>query len=414
MYGGSCESICFITMNILFIHPAALGQFEYLAPALANDPSHQVVFLCRSVCSQIPPGVRVKKYQVDKEWLPPLKAAIWEAEAVFWAIRALEKEDSFRPDLVVGHGGWGSMLYVKAACPTARMVSYLEWYFCVPPGVEDAWFLGRTPEEISVLLTQRNAPILSQMEASDAMFAPTEWQKSRFPAVYRPGIRVIHEGVDDKFYFPHKEDGRALENLVPGLCGQEEIVTFVSRGLEPTRGFPQFMDAVRLLLARRPHCHVVIVGDEKTHYGSKPKDGKTWKQAEIEKGGFDAKRVHFTGRISTDDFRTLLWVSTVHVYLTTPFILSWSMLQAMSAGCCLVASAVEPVEEVVEDGVNGLLADIRSPERIAERIEQALSDASLRERLGFSARQTIMDRFRLDTCLQKQTELLFGTEENAL
>ena len=401
-------------MNLLFIHPTTFGQFERLVPALAQRSALRIVFLCRNVLCDAPPGIRIKRYRVDQAELPALETCLREAEAVFWAIRELEREEGFRPDVVVGHSGWGALMYVKAACPKARLVSYLEWYYCVLPGTERVWFGGRTPEEIGVLITQRNAPLLTQMAASDAMFAPTEWQKSRFPAVFRPGIRVIHEGVDQEFYAPRRADGNALEKLVPGLDGAEELVTYVSRGLEPTRCFPQFMDAVRRLLPRRPHCHVVIAGNENTCYGSKPKDGKPWKQVEIEKGGYDADRVHFTGWLSKENYRTLLGASTVHVYLTTPFILSWSMLEAMSAGCCLVASAVEPVEETVEDGVNGLLADNRSPERIAERIEEALSDAALRERLGAAARQTIQDRYRLDVCLQKQAKLILETEEKWL
>lgn len=399
-------------MNILFIHPTALGQFEALAPYLAKDPQHRVVFLCSNIFNNIPSGIKIKKYRADKDGLIPLNACMKEAAAVYMAIKELESEDSFRPDLVVGHSGWGSMMYIRAACPSARVVNYLEWYFCVPPGVEGAWFLGRTPEEISITLTQKNAPLLFQMENCDAMFTPSEWQKSLFPAAYKPGIQVIHDGVDDEFFSPLNKDGKALEKIIPELCGQKEIVTFVSRGLEPTRCFPQFMDAVRLLLARRPHCHVVIAGNEKTYYGTKPK-GRTWKQAETEKGGFDTERVHFTGWLSKNEFRALLWASTVHVYLTVPFVLSWSMLQAMSAGCCVVSSAVPPVEEAVEDGINGLLVDAGSPERIAERIEEALSDASLRERLGLSARETVMDRYRLEICLQKQSRLLFEIKEKS-
>ena len=152
----------------------------------------------------------------------------------------------------------------------------------------------------------------------------------------------------------------------------------------------------------------MFAGGDKTFYGPKPKDGKTWKQMEMEKGGYDPDLVHFTGWLSKEDYRALLRASTVHAYLTVPYVLSWSVLQAMSAGCCLVASAVPPAEEVVQDGVNGLLTDGASPEKIAERIEEALTNAPLRERLGCSARQTILDRYRLENCLRKQMKLLCG------
>ena len=393
-------------MNILLIHPSFPGQFEYLTPFLARNASIRAAFLCRSVDGPVPEGVIIKKYRTAEEKVAPINATLREAEAVIAAMKELE--ETFRPDVVLGHSGWGGLMYVKAFFPYVRLIGYFEWYFGMLPEFEGVWYTGMTPEEREVLFTQRNAALLAQLESCDAWITPTEWQRSRFPVRYRPDMRVIHEGVDTEYYSPLP--GQTLEKLIPGLTGGEEIVTCVSRGLEPTRCFPILMDALRLLLARRPHCHAVIAGGEKTFYGPKPKDGKTWKQMEMEKGGYDPDRVHFTGWLSKEDYRALLRASTVHAYLTVPYVLSWSVLQAMSAGCCLVASAVPPVEEVVQDGVNGLLTDGASPEKIAERIEEALTNAPLRERLGCSARQTILDRYRLENCLRKQMELLCGKE----
>ena len=374
---------------------------------MANDSSHRVAFICKNLTKKLPNNIIIKKYQANRDGIEPLIACLIEAEAVYFAIKELEKENSFKPDIIVGHSSWGSLLYARAACPTARIIGYFEWYYCMNPAFEGAWFLGRKPEEISVILTQRNAALLSQMEACDGMFTPTIWQQSGFPTAYRQRIQVIHEGIDTDYFYPNKIKTEALAKIIPGISSEDEIVTMVSRGLEPTRCFPLFMDAVRKLLVKRPHCHVVISGKDHTYYGSKPRNQKSWKQQEIEKGGFDPARVHFTGWLSENDFRSVLWASTVHVYLTLPFILSWSMLQAMSTGCCLVASAVQPVEEVVEDGVNGLLADISSPDNIVSRIEEALSDKSLRERLGAQARKTILERYKLEDCLKKQTDFLF-------
>ena len=374
---------------------------------MAKDSSHRIAFLCKKVTQKLPNNIIIKKYQANHDGIEPILACLIEAEAVFFAIKELVKENSFKPDIIVGHSGWGSLLYARAACPTARIIGYFEWYYSMNPAFEGAWFLGRTPEEISVILTQRNTPLLSQMESCDAMFTPTKFQQSGFPTAYRERIQVMHEGVDTDYFYPNKINTEALAKIIPGISSEDEIVTLVSRGLEPSRCFPLFMDTVRKLLVKRPHCHVVIVGKDHTYYGSKPRNQKSWKQQEIEKGGFDPARVHFTGWLAKDDFRSVLWASTVHVYLTLPFILSWSMLQAMSTGCCLVASAVQPVEEVVEDGVNGLLADISSPDNIVSRIEEALSDKSLRERLGAQARKTILERYKLEDCLNKQTKLLF-------
>ena len=392
-------------MNILLIHPNFPGQFEYLAPFLARNPALRVAAVCRGVYGAVPDGVRIKTYRTDTEKIAPIDANLREAEAVVWAMRELQ--DSFRPDVVLGHSGWGGLMYLKAFFPSVRLIGYFEWYFGMLPAFEGIWYTGMTPEGRGVLFTQRNAALLAQLEACDARVTPTEWQRSRFPAGYRPDMRVIHEGVDTEYFSPLA--GQTLEKLIPGLTGGEEIVTCVSRGLEPTRRFPVLMDALRLLLARRPRCHAVIAGGEKTFYGPKPPDGKTWKQMEIEKGGYDPARVHFTGWLPGEDYRALLRASTVHVYLTAPYVLSWSMVQAMSAGCCVVASAAPPVEEVIRDGVNGLLTE-DTPERIADRIEEALEDAALRERLRRSARETILNRYRLEDCLRKQMNLLCGKE----
>jgi glycosyltransferase involved in cell wall biosynthesis len=152
----------------------------------------------------------------------------------------------------------------------------------------------------------------------------------------------------------------------------------------------------------------MIAGNNQSYYGQPPENAETWRQIEEEKGGYDPSRVHFVGWLSRTRFLSLLRISGVHVYLTIPYVLSWSMVQAMSAGCCLVGSASPPVEEVVQDGINGLLVDYQSPSEIAERIEEALSDASLRRELGNAARETILERYRLEDCLQKQMDLLFG------
>ena len=391
-------------MNIVLIHPSAPGQFEFLIPFLARDPSLCLAVVCRRLCQQMPSGVRVMPCPVNTEDASAIEGCAREAAAVSIALKKLEAE-GFIPDVIVGHTGWGSLMYAKAFYPSARVVGYFEWYHCMMPAMEGAWFLDRSSLEARLYNTQKNAPLLSQLESCDVRFTPTQWQRERFPARYQADLQVVHEGVDTEFFSPAREGERPV---LPQVGESKEIVTYVARGLEPTRCFPLFMDAVRLLLPRRPNCHVMIAGGEKTYYGSKPPQGKTWKQIEIEKGGFDPERVHFLGWLSREDYRDLLRASTVHAYLTLPYVLSWSLVQAMSAGCCLVSSATPPVEEVMQDGANGLLTVLDSPARIAERIEEALTDSQLRERVGRAARETILERYRLEDCLRKQRSLLLG------
>ncbi|MBR4694910.1 MAG: glycosyltransferase, partial [Selenomonadaceae bacterium] len=198
-----------------------------------------------------------------------------------------------------------------------------------------------------------------------------------------------------------------LPRISLDLSDAEEIVTFVSRDFEQYRGVDKFMAALRIFLEHRPKCHVVLAGRDRICYGPKLKD-TTWKEIEEKKGGYDKSRVHFTGLLQRDEYLTLLQASTVHVYLTRPFVLSWSMVESMAAGCCLVASATPPVEEMVEDGVNGLLANFREPAHIAMRIEEALEDEGLRKRLGKAARETVLEKYDKKDCLRRQLNLIYG------
>ena len=396
-------------MNILFVLSGCPGQFEYLIKSLAADPSNRVAVLCHTHDRPLPACVTVVKYKVSERKVTAIEGCARESSAAVLAAKKLEEAMNFRPELIVGHSGWGGVMYFKAVYPSARLVGYFEWYFCMTPAFEGAWFTNLTPEETRLFITQKNAAMLSQLESCDACFSPMKWQRDRFPLRYRSKIRVIHEGVDTDYYSPGPSN---ITERIPGLSGAKEIITYVARGLEPTRCFPVFMDAIRLVLARRPDCHVLIAGDDKTHYGTASPDGKTWKQIELDKGGFDQARVHFLGWIAREDYLAVLRASTVHVYLTLPFVLSWSFMQSMSVGCCLVSSATPPVQEVLRDGENGLLSDIRLPENVADRICEALSDDSLRRRISEAARETILKHYRLEDCLRKQKELLFSSESD--
>jgi len=147
---------------------------------------------------------------------------------------------------------------------------------------------------------------------------------------------------------------------------------------------------------------VVVVGGDGIHYGPQLPNGQTWKDKMLAELPLDRSRLHFTGFLNRPDYLTVLQASTVHVYLTRPFVLSWSMLEAMACGCTLVASATPPVQEILLDGVNGLLADFFSPENLADRVEEALTDKALRRALAHRARETILDRFDLKQMLPRQ------------
>ncbi len=393
--------------NIVVIHKVFHSQFEHLSLFLAKNPFLRVYLLIRNGQKGACGRLQIRPYCPEKTESPlPLEEETSEGLAVVQALKNLREEEGFVPDIILGTCGWGAMLFVKDLYPHARAIGYFEWFFHVHE--PDAACRAKTivSEQEIYRRRLRNASVLLQLDACDIRYTPMEWQKSQFPGEYRDSMRVIHEGINTDFFVPDTETKCKLPNL--DLSGAREIVTYGTRGMEPYRGFPVFMDAVRIIQKRRLHCEVVIAGNDRTYYGTPAPEGKTWKQIELEKGGLDLSRLHFVGWLSREEERMMLRASSVHVYLTQPFVLSWSMLEAMSTGCCLVSSATPPVQEVVRDHDNGLLADLWNAEEIADRIEEALDDASLRRSLGQAARNTILKRYNLYSCLQKQMDMIFG------
>ena len=407
-------------MNILFMHPNFPAQFLHLSHYFGQQQDkHRVFFLTEKTNGNSLPGVNVGVYAKPREatkdihhYVKPLEEAVLEGQAAVKAVAALKTQADFVPDVIVGHTGWGSMLYLKDLYHDVPVLGYFEWYYHAY-GSDVGYFPGEVvSDDAKLRIRTRNAQHLLGLEMCDVFFTPTEWQRKQIPERYRDEVRVIHEGVDTEFCRPNPGTKLVLKDKID-LSECSKIVTYVSRGFEPYRGFPQFMEAVRILLKHDPDVHVVIVGSDMSCYGPAPgpdKDGnaQTWKTIEEKKGGYDTNRVHFLGHLDRLSYRTVMQLSTVHVYLTRPFILSWSAVESMSFGCCLVASQTPPVQEVAEDGVNCLMVNFRSPEHIAFRIEEALKDADLRKRLGKAARETVLEKYDVRDSLVKQVNMIYG------
>ena len=401
-------------MNILFLHPNFPAQFLHLAMHFAREEGNRVFFLTKETNGSQLRNVTVGIYKHSREttegihhYVKPFEAAVLEGQAVARGMADLAQQTDFVPDVIVGHTGWGSTLFTKEVYPKVPVVGYFEWYYRAFGSDVGYWPDEKVSENDQMRIRCMNATALLAYQTCDACYSPTEWQRSQFPDFMREQLSVAHEGVDTEFIRPQPGRKLVLPKVGLDLSEAEEVVTYLSRGFEPYRGFPQFMEAVRILLARRPNCHVVIAGVDRSCYAPAPK-GTTWKEIEEKRGGYDKGRVHFTGHLTREEYQMFLQSSTVHVYLTRPFVLSWSMVEAMSAGCALVASKTPPVEEFAEDGVNALLANFRAPAHIAMRIEEALEDAALRKRLGKAARETILERLDKRDCLRRQLNLIYG------
>jgi len=304
------------------------------------------------------------------------------------------KQQGLEPDVIFVHPGWGDGFYLRDFFPGAKVVGLFEYYY--RPRNADVGFDPEFPSSFEDIfrLRTRNATQLLALDSCQEGFCPTEWQRSLFPEVWRERLGVLHEGVDTGVVAP---DPAATVQLPDGATFKagDEVLTFVSRNLEPYRGYHVLMRALPQILRERPNCHVIVVGGEGVSYGLKPKDGISYKQKYLDevKDSLDLNRVHFTGTLAFDQYVKVLQVSRAHVYLTYPFILSWSMLEAMSAGCVVLASGTQPVEEVIRHGENGLLFSFHQPERLAAAAVDVLADPGAYESVRQAARATIRDRY---------------------
>lgn len=400
-------------MNVLFVHQNFPGQYRHLAPALAAQ-GHGVVALGQR--KPVPlPGVDYRQYGFKRPdpGGNPGPGAEFEGKlriggaAAAAAIRL--REQGFQPDLIYAHPGWGEALFLKDVWPLARLVCFWEFYYSFH-GADvnfDPEFSDERPEQ-AMRLRVKNAANLLALEAADWGVSPTQWQKQQFPAWARPRISVIHDGIDTGLARPDPTATLQLPGTQLTLRTGEEIITFVNRNLEPYRGYHVFMRALPRLLRERPQARVVVVGADGTSYGARPPAGKTWKQVFLDEvaGEVDASRLHFVGQLPYAAYLRLLQVSAAHVYLTYPFVLSWSMLEAMSAGCLVVASRTPPVTEVLRHGENGLLFDFFDGAQLAAEVVHALSERPAMEPLRRQARTDMVAGFDLRTiCLPRQLAL---------
>jgi glycosyltransferase involved in cell wall biosynthesis len=395
-------------MKILFIHQNFPSQFAYLAPALAIR-GHEVTAL--RLFGQDMSGVKGIVYQTERgstpgihPWVMDFETQVIRGEAVLKRVMEL-KANGYVPDVIVAHHGWGETLFIKEVWPETPLGIYCEFYYRARGGdldfdpefyVEDGF--------ASAMIGLKNMTNRLHFEFADAGIAPTAWQKNSFPQPFRERISVIHEGVDTNLFKPNSEAALVLNQQVGLRCG-DELITFVNRNLEPPRGFHSFMRALPKIQAERPNARILIVGGEGVSYGAQPPNGESWKTIFLREldGQLDLSRIHFLGNVSYPIFLTLMQVSMVHIYLTYPFVLSWSCIEAMSAGCAIVSSDTAPVREVITNNQTGRLVDFFSPTEIATQVIDLIENKSERERLGLAARQFAIDNFdRQTVCLPKQ------------
>ncbi len=400
-------------MKILFIHQNFPGQFLHLAPAMVKEGHEVHALVMKKEAPSDWAGVRVHAYQPTKgstqgvhAWALDLETKIIRAESVFRKCLEL-KAQGFTPDAIVAHPGWGESLFVKDVWPHAKVGLYCELNY-TESGNDvgfDPEFASNDPGDVC-RLRLKNINNVMHYDIADSAISPTHFQADTYPWPFREKIKVMHDGIDTKVIRP---SATTTVQIKPGLrlSRTDEVITFVNRNLEPYRGYHIFMRSLPRLLKERPNAQVLIVGGDGVSYGRRPEGEGSWKQIFIDEvkplmQDSDWDRVHFVGTVPHNQFVSLLQISTVHVYLTYPFVASWSLLEAMSAGCAIVGSATAPVQEFIEDGKHGVLTPFFDQDLLIQNIVRLLDDPALRAQLGQEARKKVQYYYDLHSvCLPK-------------
>ncbi len=395
-------------MKILFVHQNFPGQYRELFSWLRAQGGHELVFLTQRKDVPAIEGARVIAYQSHHK---PAKDAYaltqyWEecAGNGFGCAQAAGKLkiEGFTPDIILGHVGWGELTFLKQIWADVPIIGFFEYYFLSKGGS-----VGFDPEfpaspHAPFTMHARNAVNFANIQTVDRGHSPTLWQRDTFPESFHDKIYVKHDGIRTDKLRPDPEAQVPLGRLGRPVTRDDEIFTYMARNMEPTRGFHTFMRALPDILSARPNARALIVGGNEVSYGKKSgAEGGYRAEMEREIGGrVDWARVHFLGRVPFADYQKIIQISRCHIYLTVPFVLSWSLLESMSMGATIVASDVPPVREAVEHGKTGLLTDFFDPKALAAKVIDVLERPGTYAHLGPAARRHVVRHYDFTTvCL---------------
>ena len=405
-------------MRILFVHSNYPAQFRHLCQHYAQNSDNQIYFLSQGKEWTAPNdgSIKLHRYQLGRDpqgalchpYLKRFESAVLTGQACLREAMKL-RQSGFTPDLIIGHSGFGSTLYLKEVWPDALFLGYFEWFYRTSGS--DVGFGEKsavTPDTACRVHTY-NAPIVMDLSLSDHAICPTRWQAQQFPSFLQQRLDIVFDGINTELFKPLTTEERSLGLAIANLKIPHDtpLVTYTTRGFEPYRGWPQVAQGLSLLLKRNPQVHVLMVGSDEVAYGAARGDGRSWRQWALDTYEYDLTRLHWLPPLQYDEYRKVLQHSWVHVYWTIPFILSWGLMESLSCGCAVVASNTDPVQEVISAGEEGILVDFFDPDSLAARVDELIANPERRKALGKKARQTILDRgYDLDTCLKKQLQII--------
>lgn len=399
-------------IRVLFIHQNLPGQFRRLIRYLQTRPEVELTAIGEEAAvrrENLGPRLRVIAYPAPEgpgekthHYLRHFEGCVRRGQSVARLCVQL-KEQGYEPDVVVAHPGWGEALFVKDVFPRARLVVFCEFWWAA-----DGLDVNFDPEYPATFddrprIRIKNSVLMQSLLAADDGVAPTRWQLDAHPPELRAKIRVIHEGIDTRFLVPDPQASLALPNGAV-LTRAQPVLTYVARNLEPYRGFHVFMRSLPRLLAGNPELQVVVVGGDGVSYGRRPPAGfdsyRAALMAELDAAPgprVDWSRVHFLGKVPYVTYRSVLQVSSLHIYLTYPFVLSWSMLEAMAAGVPVLGSDTGPVREVIRDGDNGYLTGFFDPDALAARALDLVARRHETVAIGLRGRETVLRNYDFET-----------------
>lgn len=398
-------------MKILFVHQNMPGQYRELLDWLAGQGEHELVFLTQRQNAPLIKGVRTVIYKPHHR---PAKDAyglsrVWE-EAVgagfgaAQAARQLERDDGFKPDLVMGHTGWGELTFFKQIWPDVPILGFFEYFYRMKGGI-----VGFDPDEpvsdhAPFINHARNAVPFANIQTVDLGVVPTEWQKNVFPSSFHDKFYVCHDGIRTDRLGPDPNVSLTLGRMRRPLTRDDEVITYMARNMERARGFHIFMRALPKILAERPNARVLLIGGSDTSYGRGSKHPAGLRgEMEAEVGHLiDWERVHFLGRLPYDEYCRIIHLSQCHVALTMPFVMSWSLLEVMAMEATVVSSDVASVREAIRHGETGLLTDFFDPTALANQVIDVLARPKAYAHIGAAARAHVVQTYDfLTQCLPR-------------
>ncbi|MGN6504163.1 MAG: glycosyltransferase [Tepidisphaeraceae bacterium] len=402
-------------MHVLYVHQNFPAQFGHIARHLVQNLGWRCTFVSNTPGGMVE-GIEKIEYKLSGGATKQnhfcsrtFENTVWHCQAAFDALRPRR---DLKPDLIVGHSGFGSTLFLRELYPDVPVLNFFEYYYRTHDENSDMDFrrdLNWHVPEVKYLRSRcRNAMILLDLQNCQVGYTPTQFQKSRFPGEYDAKIRTVFDGVDRGIYHGYNETLRPSPKTRGSrtLCGvtvpaDTRVVTYVSRGFESMRGFDIFMRAAKLILREQPNTLFFVVGTDRIAYGGDESytGGKTFKQWVLDQDTYDLDRIRFVGRLPTNELGQLLAATDLHIYLTVPFVLSWSMMDAMSCGAVVLGSDTPPVREMIVDGENGLLANFFDHADFADKACRVLRDVEGHRALGQAAERMITERYSLDAVL---------------